>query len=299
MDIRSLEVFLALSEELHFGKTAARLSMSQSSVSEHLRRLEERLGRSLFDRTSRRVTLTETGEILAHRVRDPVKAIRIAMREAERGENKSGETLRIGFLGGGFYELYQPFAHACQREHPNLALKFIELSYETQFSAVVHDEVDMAFCRLPVGLAGLECGPIVMSDPRVVCVNLEHRLAMFDHIDAEELGGETMLRVPATRTGTVWSEYHFPLKTPAGIPLKPGPMIRTVREGIAAAVAGHGVFFLTKRAAQYFATPRLAFVEINLPPIQSAFVWRRGDSRSSVYALNQMLIQIARKAKIS
>ncbi|ACB96545.1 LysR family transcriptional regulator [Beijerinckia indica] len=299
MDIRSLEVFLALSEALHFGRAAERLSMSQSSVSEHVRRLEARLGRNLFDRTSRRVTMTATGEILAHRLRDPIKAIRLALREAERGGRTTVETLRVGFLGGGFYELYEPLVQAHKLDHPGVALEFVELNYDTQFSAILQGEVDIAFCRLPVGLDGLEAGPIVMSDPRVVCVNVAHRLAGRDYIDAEELRGETMLRVPASQAGTKWSEYHFPLATPQRYPLAPGPMIRTVREGIAAVVAGHGVFFLTKRAAHYYATPRMTFVEVNLPPIQSALVWRRGDARGSIAAFNRILMRVAREAKIA
>lgn len=297
MDIRSLEVFLTLSETLHFGKVAEQLSMSQSSVSEHVRRLEARIGQPLFDRTSRRVRLTAAGEIFAHRVRDPLKAIRLAIREAEHGGKPKGETLRVGFLGGGFYEFYEPLLKAHKADDSKVALEFVELHYDSQFSAILNGEVDAAFCRLPLGLDGLEAGPIVMSDPRVVCVNVAHRLAGRDHIDAEELRGETMLRVPASLAGTKWCEYHFPLATPDGHRLMPGPIIRTVREGVAAVVAGHGIFFLTKRAAKYFETPRMSFVEVNLPPIQSALVWREDDARVSIHSLNRALLRVAREAR--
>lgn len=294
MDIRALEVLIALSEELHFGRTADRLGMSQSTVSEHLRRLEKRVGHALFDRTSRRVTLTQTGEILVHRLRDPVRAIRMAMREAERDGLEAKESLRIGFLGGGFYELYRPLVELYKAEVPHIRLEFVELNYDTQFTAILNGDVDIGFCRLPVGLPGLEAGPIVMSDPRVVCISTNHRLAGRTHIDAEELCGETILRVLSSNTGVKWAEYHFPLMTPERNPLKPGPIIRTVREGIAAVVADQGVFFLTKRAVQYYATPRVTYVEVNLPPIQSALVWRQGDNRLSINQLCRLLLRAAK-----
>ncbi len=295
MDIRTFEVLLVLSEELHFGRAAERLGMNQSSVSEHLRRLEARVGHTLFDRTSRRVSLTETGEILAHRLRDPVKAIRVAMRDVERNGPKAQETLRVGFLGGGFYELNKPLVMYFKQEHPNVALEFVEVHYDTQFSAILHGDVDVGFCRLPVGLPGLEAGPVIMHDPRVVCLNLNHKWAKRDCIDAEELRGETMLRVPASSAGAKWSEYHFPLTTPEKHRLLAGPTIRTVREGIAAVGADLGIFLLTKRAANYYVTPAITFVEVNLTPIESALVWRQGDSQHAIAWLNQSLMKVAQE----
>ncbi len=293
MDIRSLEVFLGLSEELHFGRAAEKLAMGQSTVSEHIRRLEARIGKRLFERTSRKVTLTTTGEILAQRLRDPLQSIQMALREAAKEHSPHQQKLRISFLGGGFYELYEPLIKRHQSTWPRVDLEFIESSYSTQFSAIEDGEVDLGFCRLPVSSDRLETGPIIMSDPRVVCVNESHPLAKRNFIDAEELRGETMLSVSAAHAGKKWQEYHFPLSTPDGYPLKLGPTIRTVREGVSAAIAGHGIFFLTKRAAQYFATPRMSVVEVNLPPIQSALVWRRGDTRSILAAFNQTLLHVA------
>lgn len=299
MDVRSLEVFLILSEELHFGRAAERLAMSQSSVSEHLRRLERRIGRSLFERTSRRVVLTEVGEILSQRLRDPVGALRAALREAEKGVQSSSRTLRVGFLGGGFYELHEPVVRTHRSSQPDVALEFVELNYETQFSAILNGDVDVGYCRLPVGLPGLDAGPIIMSDPRVVCLGVGHRLAGRAYIDAEELGGETMLRVPVALTGRKWAEYNFPLATPERRPLHMGPVIRTVREGIAAVIAGSGIFFITKRAAQYYATPRVAFIEVNLPPIHSALCWKADDRRQIVKDFNQSTVQAAHDERVT
>lgn len=293
MDIRTLEVLLVLSEELHFRRAAERLGMTQSSVSDHIRKLENRLQRTLFDRTSRRVVLTEAGEILVHRLRDPVHAIKVAIQDAQRDGPLTQESLRVGFMGGGFYELHEPLVNYFRNEHPEIALEFVEVHYDNQFLAILHGDVDVGFCRLPVGLPGLEVGPIVMSDPRVVCVSANHRLADRDHIDAEELRGETMLRAPASRTGTKWAEYHFPLTTPEGHRLNAGPTVRTVREGIAAVVAGSGIFLLTKRAANYYATPRIRYVEVNLPPIQSALVWRQDGFQHSISLLSQALLKVA------
>lgn len=218
------------------------------------------------------------------------------MQDARRDSPDLKETLRVGFLGGGFYELHEPLVNHFKQQHPHIALEFVEVHYDNQFLAILHGEVDVGFCRLPIGLPGLETGPIVMSDARVVCVNANHRLAHRDHIDAEELRGETMLRAPASRTGPKWTEYHFPLTTPEGHRLHAGPTVSTVREGIAAVVAGSGIFMLTKRAANYYITPRISYIEVNLPPIQSALAWRQDGYTHAISLLNQGLLKVAANA---
>ena len=107
MNIRSLEVFLALSEELHFRRVADRLGMSQSLVSEHVRKLELYLGCDLFERTSRRVVLTEHGEEFRRRIYVPVTEIKKSLRDIRFSTSK--KIVRVGFMGGGFYEMHETF----------------------------------------------------------------------------------------------------------------------------------------------------------------------------------------------
>lgn len=71
-----------------------------------------------------------------------------------------------------------------------------------------------------------------------------------------------------------WQEYPFPRHTPQGKPIGDGPLVRTIREALAAVVARHGLVMLTKRVSSYYATPQIAAVEIDLPVMPSALVWR-------------------------
>ncbi|THJ30666.1 LysR family transcriptional regulator [Lampropedia aestuarii] len=287
MNIRSLEVFIALSEELHFRRAAERLGMSQSLVSDHLRKLEADLGCTLLDRNSRRVALTENGEEFRRKIQIPLAQIKKSIIEMRFSAKK--ESIRLGFMGGGFYGLHQLFVNKFNEKYPGVSLEFVELHYDNQFTSILSGAVDVSLCRLPIGMPGLQAGQVLMRDSRVICLNANHPLADRELIDFEELAGETMLQAPVGVSGKEWVDFHFPLLTPSGQQLFPGRTIKTVREGLSAVASDFGIFFMTKRASDYYSNPNIKYVDINLPLVGSALVWAENNYNERIEKINNIV----------
>lgn len=293
MDLKQLECFLAVARELHFGRAAETLYMSQSSVSEAIKTLERSLGGQLFDRTSRRVALTPLGAALRHGAAPAIIQIKTAIADCKRQAAGKPRQLKIGFLGGGFYELHQPFVTEFTAAHPEIELEFVELTYVTHFAAVSDGTVDAAFCRLPLGADGLCHSPVIMRDQRMLCVPQDHPFAGADLLDPELLAQERLVRMVPGSVNHEWQDYHFPRYTPQGKQIGEGPVIRTIREAISAVCTKQGLLMLTKRAASYYATPQMAFVEIDLPAMPSALVRRVDDHRPILQEMDALLLRIA------
>ncbi|SOE87942.1 transcriptional regulator, LysR family [Burkholderia sp. YR290] len=293
MDLKQLECFLAVARELHFGRAAETLYMSQSSVSEAIKALERTLGGQLFDRTSRRVELTPLGETLRNGAAPAVIQLKTSIEDCKRQAAGKLRELKVGFIGGGFYELHQPFVTEFTAAHPEIKLEFVELNFATQYAAVSDGSVDAAFCRLPLGAANLRNGPIIMRDQRMLCVPRDHPLIDTGLVNPELLSQERLVRMVPGSVNQEWQDYHFPRHTPLGKPIGEGPVIRTIREAISAVSTGEGLIMLAKRAAGYYATPQIAFVEIDLPAMPSALVWRADDHRPILREIDALLLRIA------
>ncbi|WP_186111021.1 LysR family transcriptional regulator [Burkholderia gladioli] len=294
MDFRHLECFFVLAQELHFGRAAERLHMGQSSVSESIRALEKTVGAPLFDRTSRRVALTPLGQALREGAEAAYMSLKTTLADCRRTAAGEARKLRFGFLGGGLYELHRPLVAEFGSCFPGIELEFVELSFLDHFLAVARGEVDVAICRLPLGAPGLMHGPVLMEDRRMLCVPNDHPLARRERVSGEALAGEPLVRMVPGVASEEWLDFHLPRFTPRGAPIGDGPVIRTLREAMAAVAAHQGLMMLTRRAACYYATPGISFADIDLPPIASALVWRRDDHRPLIGELNALLLRLAR-----
>ena len=132
---------------MHFGKAAERLALAQSSVSEAIRSLEHEVGGPLFVRTSRRVQLTPLGGKLRLGVEPAALVLRATLDDCRKTALGQANQLRIGFLGGGLYELTLPFVRHLKSKF-RIDVEWVELSVLDQFEAVAARKVDAAFCRL-------------------------------------------------------------------------------------------------------------------------------------------------------
>lgn len=294
MDFRKLECFFAVAEDLHFGRAAERLGIAQSSLSESIKAIERYIGGPLFHRTSRRVSLTPLGEALRDGGQAAFIALDATLRDCRALAFGKPRRLRFGFLGGGLYELHQPFVASLEAIRPTVEIEFVELSFENHFVGVQQGAVDVAFCRLPLGAPGLVHGPVLMADTRMLCVPEGHHLLGVAPLDAESLGGETLVSLVPGVTSQEWLDFHLPVHTPRGVPINRGREVRTLREAMTTVAAGQGLMILTKRAASYYATPGISFIEIDMPPICSALVWRREDRRPIVGKVDALLTDLAR-----
>ena len=292
MDLRQIDCFLAVATELHFGNAAEKLSLAQSSVSEAVRSLEHEVGGQLFIRTSRRVQLTPLGEKLRLGVEPAALVLRATLDDCRNTALGQANRLKIGFIGGGLYELTLPFVKELKSRF-HIDIEWVELSLTDQFEAIAASKVDAAFCRLPLSHDGLVQSVVLFEDKRKLFVPAGHRLADRELIDLEDLATETLPTLPDNHQLGAWAAAHFPDHTPSGRPIAHGPAVRTVRECLAVVESGEGVVIMAGRASAYYSNPGIRSVDIDLPPVETALVRRRSDRRRAILDLEECARDVA------
>jgi DNA-binding transcriptional LysR family regulator len=272
MERREIEIFLTLAEELHFGRTAQRLLVSQARVSQTIAKLERRFGVSLFERTSRRVALTPVGAALYADVRAGHDRIEKGVAAAIAAGRGFTGTLAVGLEAPAVAELAADVFARFRARHPGVEVVFRETGFTDPLDLLRAGEVDVAVTNAPVDEEGFEEGPEVYREPAVLAVARGHRLADRATVALADLDGETVFRA-----GRRAAPYRR----------EPDRTAATLLELMTLIAAGAGVCPLGAHAADYFARPSLAMVpfEPGSPPVRWVLCWRRGQRTARVAAL--------------
>lgn len=147
--IQEIECFLAVAEELSFSRAARRLHMSQPPLSRHIQGLEEKLGTTLFRRSTRTVSLTEAGELYRQDAREILKRLDSAGEIARRaGQGETGR-LRLAFVGALLDEEMVAVIRSFRRRHPRCQLHLADLAPGEQLAALQAGEIDGGFIGAP------------------------------------------------------------------------------------------------------------------------------------------------------
>lgn len=186
MELRQLEYFLTVAEELHFGRAAARLHISQPPLTVHIKRLEEELGVSLFDRTSRRVALTSEGARFQDLVRPILQDLDEAVEDIR--EIKAGRRgrVRVGFVSSASYELVPAGVRDVRLQHPGIHLDLQPMATGEQVEALLEKRLDIGIMRDAPLQAGLEFTTL-LTEQMVGVLPANHQLATESEISPEEL----------------------------------------------------------------------------------------------------------------
>ena len=272
MERREIEIFLTLAEELHFGRTAERLLVSQARVSQTIAKLERRFGVSLFERTSRRVALTPVGSALYTDVRAGHDRIEKGVAAAVAvGRGVTG-TLAVGLEAPAVAELAAGVFARFRTRHSGVEVMFRETGFADPLDLLRDGEVDVAVTNAPVDEEGFEEGPEVYREPVVLAMARRHHLAVRETVALADLDGETVFR--AGRRAAPYRQ-------------EPDRTAATLLDLMTLIAAGEGVCPLAAHAADYFARPSLAMVpfETGSPPVRWVLCWRRGQRTARVAEL--------------
>lgn len=274
MELRDIEIFLTLADELHFGRTAERLYVSQSRVSQTIRLLETRIGGRLFERTSRRVELTPVGEQLRAGLRPPYDQIHQALAVARAAAGGIAGTLRISLLsavagGPGFADMSRVF----RQRYPGCEVTVFEAFPGEGLGRLRRGELDVLAHWLPLAETGLTVGPVLVREERALAVAQDHPLAVRGHAVLEDLAD---LVVPDA-VGIVPEETLVtlcPRSTPSGRPIARGPREGRITEVLVLVARGELVYPTTASLAHYYVRPGVTVIPLlGLPPLESALVW--------------------------
>ncbi|MYT32543.1 MULTISPECIES: LysR family transcriptional regulator [unclassified Streptomyces] len=260
LELRELECFLVLSEELHFGRTGERLYVSQSRVSQLLRSLESRIGARLVDRTSRRVRLTPLGEEFRASLRPAYDALRATVDSARTAARGIEGRLTIGFQGTADDRIMRAIG-AFHTRHPRCVTQIVEVPLCDPFGALRSGAVDVAVTLLPVAEPDLVLGPVFSAQQQTVALSVRHPLAVRAALTAEELAGLPLIS-PDGPAPVYWRTAQAPTATPEGRPIPAGPRVSTLQEGLTLTAAGQGGMLLCRPTAEYHGRRDVVFVPV-------------------------------------
>ena len=195
LEPRLLRYFLAVANELHFGRAAARLYISQPSLSNQIRTLERTLGTDLFVRTSRQVELTPAGRALLEEAPLALAALeRAAERARLAGEGVAG-TVRLGYSPMAGYETLGAILAAVEHDSPNVTVIASE-SFSAQIPGrVLAGELDVGLALFPESMRGVR-SELLRMEPLAILLGEGHPLAEADPIPLGRLESETLLLFP-------------------------------------------------------------------------------------------------------
>jgi LysR family transcriptional regulator, hydrogen peroxide-inducible genes activator len=192
MNLRDLRYLVALADERHFGRAAARCHVSQPTLSAQLRKLEEYLGVSLVERQPRRVTLTEAGSRVVERARRILLEADAIVELARSDRDPLAGSLKVALIPTVGPYLLPHVARRLRRDLPQLKLMLYEYQTEPLLEKLRLGEIDVGILALPVPQDGLDAC-VLYEEPFTVAVPAGHPLAARDRLKLEDLRGETLL----------------------------------------------------------------------------------------------------------
>jgi DNA-binding transcriptional LysR family regulator len=275
-----IEAFLALTEELHFCRTAERLFVTTGRISQLVKKLERRIGAPLFERTSRTVALTPVGQQLADELAPAVAQVEACLRRAVEAVQGVSGRLRVAFLGEWTAPVLLRAVRLFGERHPDCQVEVREVQLFNSRASLLDGSVDVLLASYP--FEGMSCGPALLAEQRVLAVAAGHPLAGLESVSLEVLADHPVVQYPDV-TSADFKRDRTPDVTPAGRPVPKGPAGSTFSEMLTLVALGKGVLPVGEHSRRYYPRPDLAYVPIHdAPPIHRGPIWLPSNTTARV-----------------
>jgi DNA-binding transcriptional LysR family regulator len=279
LDLRLVDYFVAVAEELHFGRAAERLHIAQPSLSQQIRRLEQQLGVTLLERNSRSVRLTRAGEAL---LREGRRALAQAERAVSATRAAGAELLTVGFYGSAGRGLLPSVLTAFHERQPMAEVSVREILFEN-IDEILDGKVDVAFTRLTPDQTELEV-EIIATEPRVVALASAHPLAGRDTVTFADLRNESFIVNPMVSHGGPPARWLAEQRR-HGLPGRVAAQARSLQEIMALVGAGRGVCLVPAAAGLHDRRPDVVYVPVtDAEPAVVSLAWLPDRSSTTVRA---------------
>ncbi|MBM7494958.1 DNA-binding transcriptional LysR family regulator [Micromonospora luteifusca] len=283
MELRDIEIFLALAEELHFGRTAERLRITPARVSQSIKKQERRVGAALFDRTTRTVRLTPLGVRLHQQLSAGYRQITEAIEDAAATTGTVTGVVRLGCMGAQAWTI-KALVDRFRVRHPAADLRLREIHPTAPLDELRSGDVDVALVWLPLHEPDLTVGPVVHTSNILLAMSAGHPLAARESVCLEDLGDCTVVDLPALPRSM--EEVFHPLHTPSGRSIPRGPTVTSWHEILSTVAAGEVVSGSAGEALSFYPWPGIVYAPIrDAPPCRWALVWRTVNETPAVRAL--------------
>jgi len=281
VELRHLRYFVAVAEELNFSRAAERMHVAQPALSAQIRALERQLGCELFSRTTRKVELTPSGEMLLDDAREILARADDAIAKLQAVSRGERGQIRVGFAAHGAGEVGTEVLRRFADAYPSIATELVNASsLEELQTQLVERKSDVAFVWLPLLYEELEAEP-VLTEHKYVALCVDHRLAGVAEVHAADLVDEPIV--------APWE--HFPaafLATWFGALRPEGRRDRdlhaiSVEESLAFVSTGRAVYCVPESVSRFYPRPDVLFRRIvDSAPVQVAVAWHAQNTNPVV-----------------
>ncbi|WP_031070716.1 LysR family transcriptional regulator [Streptomyces sp. NRRL S-118] len=285
MELRDIEIFLVLAEELHFGRTAQRLHVSQARISQAIKKQERRIGAELFTRTSRTVRLTEVGRQFRDDLQPVYAGLHDSLDRARLAARGITAQLRVSLLPFNVADLH-PYWKAFRARYPHWGLQIRQATFTDVFGQLRSGAMDVVVPWLPVEEPDFTVGPTLCTDSRILAVAADHQLAGRDSASLELLADfphATALGLP-----DYWEDSYLPFHTPRGRPIErlTSAAADTADELISGVGMGDIIHAFPGHVTRYWGMSNIRWLPIpDMTTMTFALVWRTESENDLIRAL--------------
>lgn len=219
-ELRQWRQFVALAEELHFGRAAARLHMTQPPLTQAIQGLERQIGVPLFIRTRRSVALTPAGLALLPAVRRLLAAAESLPQVAQAAAAGLAGQLRLAFVSNVAYGPLPEWLRGFRQAHPDVALQLREATLDVQLAAFDADEIDAGFVLHAPGAVppGLGAWP-ALTEPLVMALPASHPAAQLPALRLRDVAAEPLVIFPRQIAPSLYDAVLAAYRAHAATPL--------------------------------------------------------------------------------
>lgn len=277
MELRHLRYFLAVAEELNFRRAAERLHVAQPALSSQIKNLEEELGVRLFDRTTRSVSLTPTGQIFLGEARNILGATTHAEQLVRKAELGLVGTLRVGVIPPATGPLLARVLRHFHQKFPGVQLSLSAITTTEQLKRLRAGELDAGLLRPPVTSPDFDTR-FVEQAPQMLAVPAGHRLAKKRTVEWKDFNGEGLVMIhPDLQHG--FYDAFISACAKAGAKTHVAQYAQDVQIKMWLISAGFGIAPVTATLVE-IRRPGVVFRPLppGLPPVQTVLVWRHADA---------------------
>lgn len=294
MELRHLRYFIAVAEELHFGRAATRLYIVQPSLSQQIRQLEDELGVPLLRRTKRSVELTDAGKVFLLEARNVLAQVQEAKRAAQRAYRGEIGRLVIGYISSSTYDLLPIMLSAYRERFPEIDVALRELTTQEQVRALEEETIQIGLLRLPINDPTLHV-EVVRREP-IVCVLPEgHPLTLHERISVPLLANEPFVLQSRQRGGGYYAQLTN-VCLAAGFSPNVIQEVTEMHTIVSLVAAGMGVS-LVPLSVKNIRSQGVVYRELDgvAPVTEMAIAWLR-NSHSTIV---QNFLEVARETNVS
>jgi DNA-binding transcriptional LysR family regulator len=293
MELRHLRYFVAVAEELHFGRAAKRLHITQPPLSQQIQLLERELGVKLFVR-GRRVQLTEAGRVLLEEARRTIEVAERAARAARAAGAGATARLRVGYPAATLFELVPATLRAFAKRCPDVRIEAVAGHAGGLLSALRDDQLDIAFLIMSAHDSEAVCFKLLHCEPLVLAIPQDHPLARRATVAMSDLAKQPMILLPHALDPL---HEHLPNVELAGMPVTPLVVHEaiTLESAYSAVAARLGVAVVAESTARIMVVHGVVHRPFTAPQpvLELSVAWPHGRTSTTVRSFLLIATELA------